>query len=151
MAGNVIGKVLILSTFGESHGKGIGGILDGLPAGLKIDFRLVQQDLNRRRPGQSSIVSSRDEPDEVEFLSGIIDNYSLGTPIAFIVRNKDYISSDYDHLKEVYRPSHADFTYDNKYGIRDYRGEEDLLHEKQYPGLLEEHWQNSYWLNSEFQ
>ncbi len=122
MAGNVIGKVLILSTFGESHGKGIGGILDGLPAGLKIDFRLVQQDLNRRRPGQSSIVSSRDEPDEVEFLSGIIDNYSLGTPIAFIVRNKDYISSDYDHLKEVYRPSHADFTYDNKYGIRDYRG-----------------------------
>lgn len=122
MAGNIIGKILTLSTFGESHGKAIGGILDGLPAGMKIDYNRVQQDLNRRRPGQSSVVSSRNELDNVEFLSGLLNGYSLGTPIAFIVRNNDFNPADYDHLKNVYRPSHADFTYDNKYGIRDYRG-----------------------------
>ena len=122
MAGNIIGKILKLTTFGESHGKAIGGVLDGLPAGLEININLVQRELNRRRPGQSSVVSSRNELDEVEFLSGLFNGVSLGTPIAFIVRNKDFRSSDYDHLKEVYRPSHADFTYEKKYGIRDYRG-----------------------------
>ena len=122
MAGNIIGKILTLTTFGESHGSAIGGVLDGLPAGLEINLKLVQQELNRRRPGQSLVVSSRNEPDEVEFLSGIFKGFSLGTPIAFIVRNKDSNSSDYDQLKEIYRPSHADFTYDKKYGIRDYRG-----------------------------
>ncbi len=122
MAGNIIGKILTLTTFGESHGKAIGGVLDGLPAGLEINYDFVQQELNRRRPGQSSLVSNRNELDEVEFLSGIFDGQSLGTPIAFIVRNKDFNSSDYDHLKEVYRPSHADYTYDKKYGIRDHRG-----------------------------
>ena len=122
MAGNIFGKILTLTTFGESHGKAIGGVLDGLPSGLGFDLDLVQKDLNRRRPGQSLIVSSRSEPDNVEFLSGIFDGITLGTPIAFIVRNKDFNSSDYEHLKNVYRPSHADYTYEQKYGIRDYRG-----------------------------
>jgi chorismate synthase len=122
MAGNVFGKLLTLTTFGESHGKAIGGILDGLPAGLKIDFSLVQKELNRRRPGQSSVVSQRAENDNVEFLSGIFNGYTLGTPIAFFVRNKDANPDDYNHLKTAYRPSHADFTYDSKYGIRDHRG-----------------------------
>lgn len=122
MAGNVIGKALSLTTFGESHGKAIGGVLDGFPSGVKIDYSLVQQELNRRRPGQSSVVSQRNETDNVEFLSGILNGYSLGTPIAFIVKNKDFRPGDYDHLKKAYRPSHADFTYDGKYGIRDHRG-----------------------------
>ena len=122
MAGNIFGKILTLTTFGESHGKAIGGVLDGLPSGLKLDLDLVQKDLNRRRPGQSSVVSSRSESDNVEFLSGIYDGTTLGTPIAFIVRNMDFNSSDYEHLKNVYRPSHADYTYDQKYGIRDHRG-----------------------------
>jgi chorismate synthase len=122
MGGNINGKLLQLSTFGESHGNAIGGILDGLPAGLKIDVKLIQDELNRRRPGQSAIVSSRNEEDKVEFLSGILDNYSLGTPIAFLVRNEDKRSGDYSHLTNAYRPSHADYTYDKKYGIRDVRG-----------------------------
>ncbi len=122
MTGNVFGKVLTLTTFGESHGKAIGGVLDGIPAGLKIDYSLVQKELDRRRPGQSSIVSQRDEKDKVEFLSGIFNEYTLGTPIAFIVRNTNVKSDDYDHLKKAYRPSHADFTYEKKYGIRDHRG-----------------------------
>ena len=122
MAGNIFGKILTLQTFGESHGKAIGGILDGLPAGMKIDYGFVQNELKRRRPGQSSVVSGRNEPDEVEFLSGIFNEHSLGTPIAFIIRNKDFNSTDYNHLKDVYRPSHADFTYDKKYGLRDYNG-----------------------------
>ncbi len=122
MAGNIFGKILTLTTFGESHGKAIGGVLDGLPSGLKLDLDLVQKDLNRRRPGQSKVVSSRNELDHVEFLSGIFDGTTLGTPIAFIVPNKDAQSSDYEHLKNVYRPSHADYTYDQKYGIRDHRG-----------------------------
>lgn len=122
MGGNTTGKILTLSTFGESHGIAIGGILDGLPAGLEINFQSIQNELNRRRPGQSAVVSSRNEPDEVEFLSGIYNGFSIGTPIAFIVRNKDSKTSDYEHLKKVYRPSHADFTYEKKYGLRDYRG-----------------------------
>ncbi len=122
MAGNTIGKLFTLSTFGESHGKAIGGILDGMPAGLKIDINQVQLELNRRRPGQSSIVSSRNEADEVEFLSGMLNEYSLGTPIAFIVRNKDFNSNDYDHIADAYRPSHADYTYEKKYGVRDVSG-----------------------------
>jgi len=122
MAGNIFGRILTLTTFGESHGKAIGGVLDGLPAGMKIDYDFVQNELNRRRPGQSSVVSSRNESDEVEFLSGIFNEYSLGTPIAFIVRNREFNSKDYSHLKDMYRPSHADFTYDKKYGLRDYNG-----------------------------
>jgi len=122
MAGNIFGKILTLTTFGESHGKAIGGVLDGFPSGLKLDLDLVQKELNRRRPGQSKVVSSRNEPDNVEFLSGIFERTTLGTPIAFIVPNKNAQSSEYEHLKNVYRPSHADYTYEQKYGIRDHRG-----------------------------
>ncbi len=122
MAGNTFGKILQLTTFGESHGKAIGGVLDGFPAGLEIDFEHINRELQRRRPGQSKWVSSRHEPDEIEFLSGIYKGKSLGTPIAFIIRNKDQNPADYNHLENVYRPSHADYTYQAKYGIRDHRG-----------------------------
>lgn len=122
MAGNTFGKILRLTTFGESHGQAIGGIIDGFPAGVEIDEELIRKDLSRRRPGQSKLVSPRNEEDKVELLSGIFGNKSLGTPIGFVIRNKDHQSEDYSHLKDTFRPSHADFTYEEKYGIRDYRG-----------------------------
>ncbi len=122
MAGNTFGNIFMLTTFGESHGPAIGGVIDGCPAGLEIDVEFIQKELDRRRPGQSSITSPRDEKDKVEILSGIFEGKTTGTPIAFIIYNKNQKSKDYDHLKELYRPSHADFTYDKKYGIRDYRG-----------------------------
>jgi chorismate synthase len=119
---NTFGSIYRLTSFGESHGIGIGGVIDGCPAGLKLDVSFVRGELRRRRPGQSSITTSRAEPDEVEFLSGILDGVTLGSPIGFIVRNSDQRSVDYAVLSELYRPSHADFTYDQKYGIRDVRG-----------------------------
>lgn len=122
MAGNTFGSILRLTTFGESHGRAIGGIIDGFPAGISIDTDLLKYDLRRRKPGQNSLTSQRHEADELEILSGIFEGQSLGTPIAFLIRNKDHQSSDYNHLKTSYRPSHADFTFDKKYGIRDYRG-----------------------------
>ncbi|MCW3076652.1 MAG: aroC [Bacteroidetes bacterium] len=122
MAGNSFGTLFKLTTFGESHGAGIGGIIDGCPAGLKIDQDFIQSELARRKPGQSHITTQRKEDDTLEFLSGIFEGFSTGTPIAFIVRNEDQKPKDYSHLKDNYRPSHADFTYDQKYGIRDYRG-----------------------------
>lgn len=122
MAGNIFGKILRLSTFGESHGAAIGGVLEGMPAGLKIDIGYIQSELNRRRPGQSSIVSERNEADKVELLSGIKDGLTIGTPIGFFVRNKDVKSGDYDDISKVYRPSHADYTYTSKYGIREAAG-----------------------------
>ena len=122
MAGNTFGKILSVTSFGESHGKAIGGIIDGIPAGLKVDMDFIQNELNRRRPGQSKWVSPRQEADRFEILSGIFDGQTLGTPIGFVVWNKDQHSNDYDHLKETYRPSHADYTYDQKYGVRDHRG-----------------------------
>jgi chorismate synthase len=122
MAGNTFGKVFTFTSFGESHGKAIGGIIDGCPAGIFIDEEFVQSELNRRRPGQSQITTPRSEDDKVEFLSGIFESRSTGTPIGFIIKNKDQHSNDYDNLKEVYRPSHADYTYDKKYGVRDHRG-----------------------------
>ena len=122
MSGNSFGKIFKLTTFGESHGSCIGGIIEGVPAGFKIDFKFIYKQLARRRPGQSDIVSKRKEDDEVEFLSGIFENKTIGTPIGFVIKNKDYISDDYDHIKDSFRPSHADFTYYKKYGIRDYRG-----------------------------
>jgi chorismate synthase len=122
MPGNSIGHTFRLSTYGESHGPAIGGIIDGCPAGLQIDYTFIQNELNRRRPGQSSITSQRKEEDKVEFLSGIFENKTTGTPISFIIYNKDQQPSDYDHLKNIFRPSHADYTYDKKYGIRDHRG-----------------------------
>jgi chorismate synthase len=122
MSGNTFGKHFKLTTFGESHGKAIGGIIDGCPSNLKLDFEKIQLDLDRRKPGQSAIVTQRKESDIVEFLSGIFEGKTTGTPIGFIIPNKDQKSRDYDHIKDVFRPSHADFTYDKKYGNRDYRG-----------------------------
>ncbi len=122
MAGNTFGKLFRLHTFGESHGKAIGGIIDGCPAGLEIDIPFIQYELSRRKTNQGIWTSPRAEPDEVIFLSGIFENKTLGTPIAFMVENKNQNPADYEHLKNIYRPSHADFTYEKKYGIRDYRG-----------------------------
>ena len=122
MAGNSFGTVFKLTTFGESHGIAIGGIIDGCPAGLNIDFDFIQNELNKRKPGQSQITTQRQEDDTVEFLSGIFEGTTTGTPIGFIIKNKDQQSSDYSHLKNSYRPSHADFTYEKKFGLRDYRG-----------------------------
>ncbi len=122
MAGNTFGRILRLMTFGESHGPAIGGIIEGFPAGLEVDMDLIKKDLSRRRPGQSRLVSPRNEPDEVELLSGIFEGRSLGTPIGFIIRNRDQKPADYRQNKDAYRPSHADFTYDQKYGRRDHRG-----------------------------
>src|SRR5690349_5946441 len=122
MAGNSFGTLFKLTTFGESHGPAIGGVLEGCPAGLKIDIAGIQQALDRRRPGQSSLTTSRNEDDKVEILSGIYEETTTGTPIGFLIRNKDQKSADYGHLEHAYRPSHADFTYDQKYGHRDHRG-----------------------------
>ncbi|WP_299675399.1 chorismate synthase [uncultured Tenacibaculum sp.] len=119
---NSFGNILRVSTFGESHGVAIGGVIDGFPAGVTIDFDAVQKELDRRKPGQSKIVTQRKEPDTVEFLSGIFDGKSTGMPIGFVIKNTNQKSKDYNHNTNVYRPSHADYTYDKKYGIRDYRG-----------------------------
>jgi chorismate synthase len=122
MAGNTFGQLFRLSTFGESHGAAIGGVIDGCPPGITLDLQAIQKELNRRRPGQSAIVTQRKEPDEVQFLSGIFEGRTTGAPIGFIVPNTNQKSDDYSHIKDVYRPSHADYTYDKKYGVRDYRG-----------------------------
>jgi chorismate synthase len=122
MTGNTFGKLYTLTSFGESHGEAMGGIIDGCPAGLIIDFDFIQKELDRRRPGQSSIVTQRKESDTVEFLSGIFEGKTTGTPIGFIIRNENQKPQDYKHITDVYRPSHADYTYDVKYGTRDYRG-----------------------------
>ncbi len=119
---NKFGKIFTLTTFGESHGIAIGGVIDGCPANKDIDLSTVQLDLDRRKPGQSKIVTQRKESDKVEFLSGIFEGKTTGTPIGFIIVNKDQKSKDYDHIKNIFRPSHADFVYQKKYGIRDYRG-----------------------------
>lgn len=122
MAGSTFGNLVRLSTFGESHGKAVGGILEGIPAGFFIDFEEIQKELDRRRPGQSAIVTQRKESDRVQFLSGIFEGKTLGTPIGFLVENEDQKSADYNELEKAFRPSHADFTYQQKYGIRDHRG-----------------------------
>ena len=120
--GNSIGKIFKLTTFGESHGVSIGGIIDGCPAGLELDFDAIQKQLDRRKPGQSKITTQRNENDTVQFLSGIFEGKTTGTPIGFTIQNKDANSKEYTHLKDAFRPSHADYTYHQKYGIRDYRG-----------------------------
>ena len=119
---NTFGKIFRLTSFGESHGKAIGGIVDGCPAGLRLDVNYIQNQLNRRSPGQSEITTLRNEEDEVEILSGVLDDITLGTPIGFIIRNKNQNSNDYQSLKSAFRPSHADYTYEKKYGLRDFRG-----------------------------
>ena len=115
-------KIFKITSFGESHGKAIGGVIDGCPAGIKIDISEIQKQLNRRRPGQSQITSQRKESDKVEFLSGILNDITLGTPIGFIINNNDAKPIDYESTKSLYRPSHADFVYEKKYGLRDHRG-----------------------------
>lgn len=122
MSGSSHGTIFKLSTFGESHGTAIGGTIDGVPSNVELDLDAIQHELDRRKPGQSSIVTQRKESDTVQFLSGIFEGKTTGTPIGFIIPNEDQKSKDYDHIKNVYRPSHADFTYDKKYGNRDYRG-----------------------------
>lgn len=119
---NTFGTVFRLTGYGESHGPGIGGVIDGFPAGIEIDTEFVQAELNRRRPGQSRITTSRKEADRVEFLSGIFEGRSTGCPIGFLVRNENQHSADYDNMRDVYRPSHADYTYTQKYGLRDHAG-----------------------------
>ncbi len=119
---NTIGRIFRLTSYGESHGAAIGGVIDGCPAGLKIDLEFIQRELDRRKPGQSHITTQRAEGDKVEFLSGIFEGYTMGTPIGFMIKNQDQHSADYNDLKDVYRPSHADYTYDQKYGMRDHRG-----------------------------
>ena len=119
---NTFGKLFTLTTFGESHGEAVGGVVDGMPAGIEIDTEFIQEELNRRRPGQSAITTSRKEPDRVELLSGVFEGKSTGCPIGFIVRNTNQHSQDYENMRCVFRPSHADYTYYNKYGIRDHRG-----------------------------
>ena len=119
---NSFGKIFTLTTFGESHGEAIGGVIDGCPAGVKLDLNAIQNELDRRKPGQSKIVTQRKEPDEVQFLSGIFEGETTGASIGFIIKNVHQRSNDYSHIKDSYRPSHADYTYDKKYGIRDYRG-----------------------------
>ena len=122
MAGNTFGKSFTLTTFGESHGPALGGVIDGCPAAVPIDINKIQKDLDRRRPGQSAIVTQRKEPDTVEIYSGVFEGKSTGTPIGFVIHNTNQKSKDYTHIKDSYRPSHADYVYDQKYGFRDYRG-----------------------------
>ena len=122
MAGNSFGKLFRITTFGESHGAGIGVVIDGCPAGLTIDESFIQKQLSRRKPGQSAITTSRSEDEQFEILSGVFEGKATGAPIAIFIRNKDTKPEDYLHLKDVYRPNHADFTYEEKFGIRDYRG-----------------------------
>jgi len=122
MAGNTFGNVFKLTTFGESHGVAIGGIIDGCPAGLSVNLDAVEAEMQRRKPGQSAIVTQRKEEDSVRFLSGIFEGKTTGTPIGFVIENTDQKSKDYSHIKDTYRPSHADYTFDKKFGHRDYRG-----------------------------
>lgn len=119
---NTFGNIFRLTSFGESHGVAVGGVIDGCPAGFELDFQEIQRELDRRKPGQSRITTPRKEDDEVQFLSGIYEGKTTGTPIGFVVWNKNQHSSDYDNMKQVYRPSHADYAYQMKYGIRDPRG-----------------------------
>ena len=122
MAGNSFGRIYKLTSFGESHGRAIGGVIDGCPAGIALDIEAIQNELDRRKPGQSAIVTQRKEPDTVEIYSGIFEGKTTGTPIGFAIHNTNQKSKDYSHIKDSYRPSHADYVYDQKYGFRDYRG-----------------------------
>ncbi|MFA6923963.1 MAG: chorismate synthase [Bacteroidales bacterium] len=119
---NTFGKIFKLTTFGESHGAAVGGVVDGCPSNFKLDFNLIQKELDRRKPGQSAITTQRKESDKVEFLSGIFEGKTTGAPIGFVIKNENQNSKDYENLKNIFRPSHADYTYQKKYGIRDYRG-----------------------------
>jgi len=122
MAGNSYGTLFRVTTFGESHGEALGGIIDGCPPGITLNLEAIQSEMQRRKPGQSSIVTQRKEADEVQFLSGLFEGKTTGTPIGFLIPNTNQKSDDYTHIKDSYRPSHADYVYEKKYGLRDYRG-----------------------------
>jgi len=122
MAGNTFGNIFKITTFGESHGPALGGVIDGCPSGIEIDLDLIEKEMQRRKPGQSSIVTQRKEEDSVTFYSGIFEGKTTGTPIGFLIHYNDQKSKDYSHIKNTYRPSHADYVYEKKYGHRDYRG-----------------------------
>ncbi|HEX8562113.1 MAG TPA: chorismate synthase [Flavobacterium sp.] len=122
MAGNTFGTLFRVTTFGESHGEALGGIIDGCPPGIRLDLDAIRIQMQRRRPGQSAITSQRKESDEVQILSGVFEGKTTGTPVGFIITNANQKPEDYDHIRDTYRPSHADFVYEKKYGIRDYRG-----------------------------
>lgn len=128
--GSNYGTIFKISTFGESHGVGIGVVIDGCPAGVNFDVDYIQHELSRRKPGQSRITTQRKEADEFEVLSGVFEGKTTGTPIAILIRNQDQRSKDYSHISDSFRPSHADYTYQEKYGIRDYRGVDVVLPEK---------------------
>ena len=132
--GNSFGKIFKLTTFGESHGPCIGGIIDGCPSNIKIDKSIIQHDLDRRKPGQSKIVTQRKEDDQVEILSGIFEGKTTGTPIGFMIKNKDQKSKDYDHIKDIYRPSHADFVYEKKTATEIIGGVEEVQQGKLHAG-----------------
>lgn len=119
---NTTGQIFRLTTFGESHGAAVGGVVDGMPAGIRVDMDFLQSEMRRRRPGQSALTTARKEADEVELLSGVFEGVTTGQPIGFIVRNQNQHSNDYDNIRDLFRPSHADFTYTQKYGLRDHRG-----------------------------
>ena len=119
---NTIGNIFRLTTFGESHGPASGSIIDGMPAGFKVDFDAIERQMQRRRPGQSDLVTQRSEPDTVRFLSGMLDGVTTGTPIGFVIENSNQRSGDYEEMRHLFRPSHADYTYTAKYGLRDHRG-----------------------------
>lgn len=147
---NTFGKNLTLTTFGESHGPAMGGVIDGFPAGFKIDFDALLAEIAKRRPGSSPLVTARNETDTPEFLSGISpDGITLGTPIGFIVRNSDHHSSDYDEMAKVYRPNHADYTYIKRYGIRDHRGGGRSSARKPSIGLWQVPWRLNGWNQKE--
>src|SRR5881296_3326203 len=116
------GRLFVVTTFGESHGPAVGVVVDGMPPGLEVDPEAIQRELDRRRPGQSKITTQRQEADRVEILSGVFEGVSLGTPVTMLVRNTDAKSQDYEALKHVFRPGHADYAYAQKYGVRDHRG-----------------------------
>lgn len=141
---NTLGNIFRITTYGESHGPAMGVVVDGCPAGLEIDIDFIQQQMARRRPGQSDISSPRNEADGVEILSGVYEGKSIGSPISIIIMNKDQQSKDYNTLENTFRPSHADYTYYAKYGIRDHRGEDAHRLEKQPIGLQQVQSQNYF-------
>ena len=144
MAGNSFGNIFKLTTFGESHGLGIGGVIDGCPSGVKIDLKMIQNDLNRRKPGQSKIVTQGKEDDEFIILSGLVNNITTGSPIGFYVKNKDQRSKDYNHISNTYRPSHADFVYEKNMELETLREVEEVLPEKPYLEYLVVQLQNKF-------